>query len=178
MRRTATHRAERNVTEARATIGALLRLPYEALASRIYGGLAAAGFADVRRAHSAVFRHILPGGSRLTELADRAGMTKQSMAGLLADLVAGGYVTSTPDPSDGRARLVRLTAKGRRVQAELLRLGAEAEEACRRAMGVEDYARLRELLGRLDALLSGTGTAEAAAPGGRPRRKARGGAVS
>lgn len=145
--------AGRNVTEARATIGALLRRPYEALAERIYGGLAAAGFPDVRRAHSAVFRHIAPGGTRLTELAERAGMAKQSMAYLVEGLAAGGYVTSGPDPSDGRARLVRLTARGRRVQEALLRLGAAAEADCARAMGEADYARLRELLGRLAAAL-------------------------
>jgi DNA-binding MarR family transcriptional regulator len=143
----------RNVTEARATIGALLRLPYEVLAERLYGGLAEAGFPDIRRAHSAVFRHIAPSGSRLTELAERAGMTKQSMAYLLETLVAGGYATSLADPQDGRARIVRLTAKGRRVQQELLRRGAAAEEECARAMGTEDYERLRDLLGRLIAAL-------------------------
>ncbi len=143
----------RNVTEARATIGALLRLPYESLAEWLYGELAAAGHPGVRRAHSAVFRHIAPGGSRLTDLAERAGMAKQSMAYLVDGLIAAGYLATAPDPSDGRARLVRLTESGREVQETLIRLSAAAEAECAQAMGAAEYARLRELLGRLAALL-------------------------
>lgn len=136
----------RNISEERRTLGALLRLPYEALAARVYAGLASRGFPDIRRAHSSVFRHIRPEGSRLTELAERAGMTKQSMAYLVESLAEAGYVTSVPDPTDGRARLVRLTARGRRVWDALLELSAEAEAEIAVLIGPHRMAMLRETL--------------------------------
>lgn len=137
---------DRPAPERRQTLGALLRLPYEALQREVYGGLAARGFPEIRPAHSAVFRHIAPGGSRLTALAERAGMTKQSMAYLVDGLEAAGHVRSLPDPRDGRARLVTLTAKGEKVVAALLELGAEAEARLAERIGAKRAARLRRAL--------------------------------
>lgn len=144
----------RNITEERRTLGLLLRRPYEALQARVYGGLAAQGFPDIRPAHSAVFRHILPAGSRLTELAAGAGMTKQSMAYLVEDLRAAGYLTVQPDPSDGRARLVRLNARGRRVWDALVALSGEAEAALAARLGPERSAAFRALLEEVNAALA------------------------
>ena len=141
--------ADRNVTETRRTLGALLRLPYEALAARVYGGLAARGFGDIRVAHSAVFRHIAPSGSRITELAERAGMTKQSMAYLVEGLAAGGYLRVGPDPDDGRARRVCLTARGGDALETLLELSAEAEADIARRIGTRRLATLKAILGEL-----------------------------
>ena len=56
---------------AACLFGALLRLPYEALQARVYGGLAARGFHEIRPTDSSVFRHIAASGSRLTDLAAR-----------------------------------------------------------------------------------------------------------
>jgi len=134
------------VTEQRRTLGALLRLSYEALQREVYGGLAARGFPEIRPAHSAVFRHIGPQGSRLTALAERAGMTKQSMAYLVEGLAAAGHVTSAPDPDDGRARIVRLTARGERVLAALLALSAEAEARVAERIGERRATKLRRYL--------------------------------
>lgn len=154
----------RTISEERRTLGALLRLPYEALAARVYGGLAARGFPDIRPAHSAVFRHIRPEGSRLTDLAARAGMTKQSMAYLVEGLAAGGYATTQPDPSDGRARLVRLTARGRRVWDALVALSAEAEAEIAALIGPPRLDALRDALGAIvDRIEAGT------LPAGPPR---------
>lgn len=136
----------RPVTERQRTLGALLRLPYEALQREVYGGLAARGFPEIRPAHSAVFRHIAPEGSRLTALAERAGMTKQSMAYLVDGLAAAGHLTSTPDPADGRARIVRLTPKGEGVLAALLALSAEAEARVAERIGEKRAAKLRRYL--------------------------------
>ena len=135
-----------NITEQRRTLGHLLRQPYEALQARVYGGLAARGFPDIRPAHSAVFRHIAPSGSRLTDLAQRAGMTKQSMAYLVESLQEAGYLGVVPDPSDGRARLVRLTARGRRVWDALVALSAETEAELAATLGPERHAEFRALL--------------------------------
>jgi hypothetical protein len=92
---------------ARRTLGSLLRRPYGALEARAYGGLADRGFSEIRPAHSSVVRHIAASGSRLTDLAARAGMTKQSMAYLVESLARDGFLSVGPDPLDGRAKLVR-----------------------------------------------------------------------
>ncbi len=140
-------------TVRQRTLGALLRLPYEALQKEVYGALAARGFPDVRPAHSAVFRHIAPGGSRLTVLAERAGMTKQSMAYLVEGLQQAGLLRSLPDPLDGRARIVRLTKRGRAALDTLLALSAEAEARVAERLGARDAATLRRVLeGWVDAL--------------------------
>lgn len=136
----------RPVTARRHTLGALLRLPYEALQWEVYGGLAARGFPEIRPAHSAVFRHIGPDGARPTALADRAGMTKQSMAYLLDGLEEAGHLRSAPDPSDGRARIVRLTAKGERALDALLALSAETEARVAERIGRRRAAKLRRAL--------------------------------
>jgi DNA-binding MarR family transcriptional regulator len=128
------------------TLGALLRLPYEALSRQVYGRLAQAGFPEIRPAHSSVFRYLLPQGSRVTQLAERAQMTKQSMAQLVDSLLEGGYLQVQADPSDGRAKLVQLTTKGEAVQAELLRIGTEVEAESALLIGQEKLTQLRVLL--------------------------------
>lgn len=128
------------------TLGAMLRLSYEALQTEVYGGLAARGFPEIRPAHSAVFRHMAPGGSRLTVLAERAGMTKQSMAYLVDALQEAGLVRSLPDPSDGRARIVTLTARGKAAVDVLLALSAEAEARVAERIGDRRTAKLRRAL--------------------------------
>ncbi len=144
---------ERTISEARGTLGSLLRRPYERLQARVYGGLAARGFADVRPAHSSVFRYILPAGSRVSDLAERAGMTKQSMAYLAQSLADLDYVVIVPDPQDGRAKLVRLTARGVEVWRALVELSAEAEAVAAAAIGRDRMDALRDGLARLGVAL-------------------------
>jgi DNA-binding MarR family transcriptional regulator len=128
------------------TLGSLLRLPYQELQAAVYGALAKRGFADLRAAHSAVFRHIDADGTRLTTLAERAGMTKQSMAYLVEALTAAGYLAVVADPHDGRAKLVQLTRRGDKAMATLLALSAEFEQRLAERLGATKMARLRALL--------------------------------
>src|SRR4249919_1978281 len=102
----------RSVTEMASTLGAQLRSPYRRMQKLLYTGLERK-HPDIRSAHSAVFRHIAADGSRLTDLADQAEMTKQSMAYLIGYLEERGYVKTGKHPDDGRAVLVKLTVKGR-----------------------------------------------------------------
>lgn len=95
----------------------------------LVGRLAAAGYAEIRPAHSRVFENIDPDGTRLTELADRARMTHPSMSELVTSLARFGYLERVPDPADGRARLVRLTPDGRALQRVALREIASIEDA-------------------------------------------------
>ncbi len=135
------------------TLGALLRAPYEKLAVRLYGGLAERGYPGVRRAHGAVFRHLRPEGSRLTELARAAGMTKQSMAYLVGALERQGYLEIVPDPVDARARQVRLTGSGRGLVEVLLRASRELEQEAARRLGQASLTDLRTQLLALDGAL-------------------------
>src|SRR3712207_983184 len=135
----------------RADVGrrSLLRLLVEgsrALEGRLYEGLRAAGYGDVRPAHYAVFRYLEDDGSRVTELAEVVGMTKQSMGELVAYLEERGYIERHPDPRDGRAKIVVLTEKGQRgIEAAAERI-AEIEAELARWMGKE---RLEGLIGSL-----------------------------
>ena len=133
----------------RRTLGGLLRLAEEAMRSRVHGRMAQAGFPDIRPAHSSLFRNISEEGSRVVELAERAQMTKQSMGYLAESLATAGYVSLTPDPTDRRAKRVRLTEKGRAATEAMIRLSAETEQAFAGLIGEADMARLRRLLERL-----------------------------
>jgi DNA-binding MarR family transcriptional regulator len=68
--------------------------------------------AGIRPSHLHVFANMVGGGKRLTQLADSASMSLPSMQELVDDLEGRGIVERQPDPSDGRAKLIVLTAKG------------------------------------------------------------------
>jgi DNA-binding MarR family transcriptional regulator len=95
------------------TVIALARQTARVMVDELVERLRAGGFEDTTAAHHPLFENIDPGGTRLTVLAARAGMTHQSMGELVGALEQGGYVERLPDPSDGRARLVALTPRGR-----------------------------------------------------------------
>jgi DNA-binding MarR family transcriptional regulator len=139
--------------EDRRMIGALLRIPREAALRQVVAGLAAADFGDVRPAHFTVFQHIPPEGIRLTALADAALMTKQSMGYLVDDLEALGYVERVPDPTDRRAKVVRLTARGRAVEETVRKVIWQIEADWAARLGQEEYQHLTRLLRTLIALL-------------------------
>lgn len=139
--------------EDRRMVGALLRIPREAATRRVLAGLAAAGFGDVRPAHFTVFQHMPPEGIRLTELADAALLTKQSMGYLVDDLEALGYVERIPDPADRRAKVVRLTAKGRAVEHTVRDTIRQIEADWAEHLGTDNYQRLLQLLRALIAAI-------------------------
>jgi len=140
--------------EDRRMIGALLRIPREATIQQVVAGLVAAGFGDVRPAHFTVFQHMPPEGIRLTALAEAALLTKQSMGYLVDDLEARGYVERVPDPGDRRAKVVRLTARGREVEETVRTVILQIEAQWETRLGRDDYAQLLRLLRALIALLS------------------------
>src|SRR6185437_1256947 len=109
-------------TEPPALIGALLRVPSQAIHRRLIAELNAAGFSELRLPHIAVFSYPDPDGSRPSDLAERAGMSKQAMNQLLQSLEQLGYLRRTPDERDARARIVRLTERGRAVWDEESRI--------------------------------------------------------
>jgi DNA-binding MarR family transcriptional regulator len=133
------------VTEPLNT-GVLLFLPYRAMEARVFAGLAAAGFADLSPAQARVFQRIAPGGSRLTDLAEQAGITKQSAGFLVDQLERSGYVERVPDPADGRARLVRIAERGARSVEASRGIVAEVEAEWTAHLGRRRMEQLREIL--------------------------------
>src|SRR5437868_11302144 len=136
----------------RPNIGILLRDPFQEVVRRVSAGLADAGFDDLRPAHTAVFQHIEAGGSRLTDLAERAQITKQSMGYLVDYLEQRGYLERRPDPSDRRAALISLTDRGWEQVRAALRIIATIEEEWASGLGQPRMQQLRELLGDLRQL--------------------------
>jgi DNA-binding MarR family transcriptional regulator len=114
--------------------------------ARVYAQMAEVGFPDIRPAHSSLLRNIAEEGSRVSDLAQRAQMTKQSMGYLADSLEAAGYVVQAPDPTDGRAKRVRLTDKGRAAGEALVKLSAEMETEFGELIGQAQMVRLRRLL--------------------------------
>jgi DNA-binding MarR family transcriptional regulator len=129
----------------------LLDVVKEAMLAEFRGQLLATGYADIRPTHGCVFRFVRDEGMRLTELAGLAGMTKQSVGELVDDLVALGYVERLPDPADRRAKLIRLTERGKEAQGIGFGLFAKVEERWAERYGPERLAELRELLEELAA---------------------------
>jgi DNA-binding MarR family transcriptional regulator len=118
-----------------------------ALSAELDAALAERGYEDLRPGHAAVFLHIdRRGGTRLTDLAQRARVTKQGMMLVVDDLEARGYVRRVPDPNDARAKAVRLTTRGRSAVAECRRAVQAVEQRARRRLGDRRYELLRESL--------------------------------
>src|SRR3954468_19011264 len=109
--------------------GLLLYLPYRWLENRVIEALTRAGYADITVAQMKIVQRIGPDGSRLTELAEQAQVTKQTAGFLVDQLEKAGYVRRVPDPSDARARLVQITEYGARTipiaAAEIAEIEAE-----------------------------------------------------
>lgn len=107
----------------------LVTLAERHLAEALQAHLVAAGFDDHRVVHHNVMAHVTFEGIRLTDLAEKAGITKQAMSELVIDLERLGYLVRTADPSDRRAKLIGFTDKGRAAVHEAMRAFAEIEAA-------------------------------------------------
>jgi DNA-binding MarR family transcriptional regulator len=129
----------------------LLDVAFDEFSAEVAKRVEAAGFGDIRPGHGCVFGNIEPQGSRLTDLAERARMTKQSVGEVASDLERRGYVERVPDPSDGRAKIIRLTPRGREVQAIGRRLITDVERDWAERYGEERVAALREALEAITA---------------------------
>jgi DNA-binding MarR family transcriptional regulator len=128
----------------------LLRDCFRAVQAHVHGRLTEAGYADLRPAHANVLQYLgYDGGLRVQDLASRAQMTWQSMAELVGQLERDGYVVREPDPSDRRARLVTLTAKGRDLIPIAIEGMREVEDAWAAEIGHNELKRLRAALQRL-----------------------------
>ena len=130
-------------------IGALLRVPAQAIHRRIIDGLNAGGFEELRVPHMAVLQFPGPDGVRPGALAERAGMSKQAMNQLLRSLEGLGYITRSDVPGVGRARIIRFTKRGRAAYAKLHDILRDIEREWSNELGPKDFAQLKELLFRV-----------------------------
>jgi len=147
------------------TVGYLLRELYGNLQRRVYAAAAAAGHPDLRDAHSSVLRHLDPHGNRVADLARRCGLAKQSVTYLVDDLVRLGYLAIRADPLDGRAKQVKLTARGRKLTELLLIESRQAEDEMAALIGAARLDALRDDLAALADHFNAEDDVAAASPG-------------
>jgi DNA-binding MarR family transcriptional regulator len=126
--------------------GLLLYIPYRWLENRVINALTEAGFTDITTAQMKIVQRIGPNGTRLTELAAQAQVTKQTAGFLVNQLEKGGWVERVPDPADKRARLVRITTKGEKAIPVATAAVAEVEAEWTAYLGEQRMADLRHIL--------------------------------
>jgi DNA-binding MarR family transcriptional regulator len=120
---------------------------------RLRGRIADAGHPDIREGHGCVFGFIdLDKGSRLTDLADRSGLTKQAVGEAVSELERLGYVSREPDPYDRRAKIIKLTDRGMDAVIKGRRIFAEIEREWAEQIGRELMESFREAVTRIVAL--------------------------
>ena len=130
-------------------IGALLRVPAQAIHRRIIKELNAAGFDELRLPHIAVLEFPGPDGVRPGTLAERAGMSKQAINQLLRSLESLGYIVRSDAPDEGRARIVRFTRRGRAAYSKIHDILRDIEREWSAEIGPKQFAQLKRLLGRV-----------------------------
>ena len=127
-------------------IGALLRMPWEAVQEHMLARLQAEGFTDFDASYLTVFRYPSPQGERPSELAARRRISKQALNHLLGQLEHRGYLEREADPEDGRSKRIRLTPRGTDAITVIRQAVTEMEEAWARRLGRDRFDLRRELL--------------------------------
>ena len=130
-------------------IGALLRIPSDAIHRRLIRDLNAAGFEALSLPHMAVLQFPGPDGVRPGALAERAGISKQAMNQLLGTLEGLGYITRSALPQEGGARIVRLTKRGHAAYAKMADILGDIEREWTAELGARRFAELKALLALL-----------------------------
>lgn len=127
-------------------IGGLLRLAWQIHRDGIYERITANGFPNVTRAQFELLRWPSIDGLRHGEIAQMCGLSKQTVNDLLGELERAGYVERHPHPEDRRARIVRLTAAGNKLQYTTHETSRRLEAGWAASVGAERMAALRSTL--------------------------------
>jgi len=133
-------------------IGALLRIPWEAVQRHMLERLHERGFTDLDAAHLNVFQYPGPQGAKPSELATRLRISKQALNYLLGELERLGYLERRPDPDDLRSKRVALTRRGTSAIRVIREAVAEVEAAWEQQLGPKRFSQLRGLLAELGQL--------------------------
>ncbi len=134
-------------------IGALLRIPLDAVRRRMLERLHEHGFDDLDPAHLTVLQYPGPQGMRPSDLAVQLRISKQALNYLLGQLESGGYLERRPDPDDLRSKRIVLTKRGTKVAHVIREAVAEMEATWSKQLGRERFDRLRGLLLELNRLV-------------------------
>jgi DNA-binding MarR family transcriptional regulator len=127
-------------------IGALLRVPAQAIHRRLIKELNAAGFSELHLPHMAVLQYPGPDGVRPGTLAERAGVSKQAMNQLLSSLERLGYIVRSDSPHEGRARIIRFTKRGHAAYSKIHDILRDIEREWSAELGPRRFAQLKGLL--------------------------------
>jgi DNA-binding MarR family transcriptional regulator len=136
----------------------MLRVVSSWVRDQLYAGVVAAGFDDLNAAHVGLWRYPGHDGLPPSQLADRVGITKQSVNELLGHLERHSYVLHVPDSGDGRVRVIRLTSKGRRLEQTIYAEAGEAQMRIAEILGPRRFAQLHSSLELLADPLAGLPT--------------------
>jgi DNA-binding MarR family transcriptional regulator len=137
-------------------IGAMLGAIWQWVRDQLYAGVVAAGYDDLNAAHVGLWRYPGLEGIRPSQLADRVGITKQSVNDLLGHLEHHGYLARVPDEADKRARVIRLTPRGRRLEKTIYAEAGTAQRRIAEILGPRPFAELRSSLELLTEHLVGS----------------------
>jgi DNA-binding MarR family transcriptional regulator len=129
--------------------GLLLYMPYRWLENRVIDALVKAGYGDITTAQMRIIQRVGPHGTRLTDLAEQAQVTKQTAGFLVDQLEKAGWVERVTDPTDRRARLVCIATRGKKALPIASAAVAEVEAGWEAHLGKRHMAQLRHILGRL-----------------------------
>jgi DNA-binding MarR family transcriptional regulator len=129
-------------------LATLMFIAYRAMDDRVIRAMRAGGF-DVTVAQARIAQRIAEDGSRLTDLAEQAQVTKQTASVLVAALEREGVVQRIADPADGRARLIRFTQKGQAASKRAREVVMGIEQEWNDHLGPELAACLRQALIKL-----------------------------
>ena len=140
-------RSELDASPPPPLIGAVLRVPSQAIHRRLIRDLNTAGFGDLKLPHMAVLQFPGPEGIRPTVLAERAGMSKQAMHQLLGTLETLGYVVRSPLAKESGARIVHFTERGHAAYAKIADILHDIEREWIAELGPKRFAQLKALLG-------------------------------
>jgi DNA-binding MarR family transcriptional regulator len=131
-------------------IGALLRMPWEAVQEHMLARLHEEGFTDFDPSYLTVFRFPSPHGERPSELATRRRVSKQALNHLLGQLEQRGYLERVADPDDGRSKRISLTPRGAKAVAVIREAVTEVEDRWAEQLGRKRFNQLRILLEELN----------------------------
>jgi DNA-binding MarR family transcriptional regulator len=131
-------------------IGALLRMPWEAVQEHMLARLHEEGFTDFDPSYLTVFRFPSPHGERPSELATRRRVSKQALNHLLGQLEQRGYLERVADPDDGRSKRISLTPRGDKAVAVVREAVTEVEDRWAEQLGRQRFNQLRILLEELN----------------------------
>lgn len=127
-------------------IGALLRMPWEAIQQHMLERLHQQGFADFDAAYLTVFQYPGPQDQRPSELAARLRISKQALNHLLGQLEQRGYLKRQSDPDDGRSKRITVTSRGAKAITVIREAVAETEDSWAQRLGPKRFSQLLHLL--------------------------------